>query len=343
MMTSNYFGKVIHVGDMVQYNDSTHPPYALADWGEYNGNMLFAIGNHDTTGATMDFRQEFLQNSEYVFSADADSTSDARYEYYWDDRKHKIRYIVHHYTSTGGAGELNYLSSIVDQTPSDYAIVSMCHYRRDAEIRLLHKIIGRNLDYIGNLCGHEHIDEQLELFDGIYHRTTFNNDGNSWQAEGYEKTDGNISSQSFTIMSINRSLRQVKFYRIGLSTVTGKQWEYTYKNGANGDGWQSGYYWADGRANSSSGCFLSPKKYPVKDANSNALTYEISVTSGAINELYIAYLSESGTWLGRKTISTPAPFTPSAWSASAKYCLLSFYSDGNVASTDDISVTATTA
>ena len=339
MQTSNYFGKVIHLGDITDSGLERDYTKAAQEYSGFNGNLLFAIGNHDVL---FDGYQDYFYNQ--LLSEDTDITATAEeihnFNYYFDDARHKIRYIVYSYTSGGPT----YARDKILTTPTGWHIVTFCHYKDLIVQTNLVNIIRKDLNYVGNIVGHEHIDDKKTQFDGIYNQVLLNNDGNINDNANYKKTAGTVNSQAITILSIHPSSRTVKFYRIGIPTTLGKTWEYTYKNGGDGDGWQAGYYYTDGSAvNSYSSCYLSPKKYPMYNSNAIALQYTVRSNSGTITEMYIVALDANGNNLGRRTLSVTGgvrTFTPTQLPNNTTHCLISFDTDGNIASTDDIIVTA---
>lgn len=345
MQSSNYFSKVIHLGDLIDSNATGNYADGVAAWGQFNGDMLFCIGNHDvgvSDWATA-FYDSYLSNDTDIV---VDQTDISRLNYYWDDTKHRIRYIIYNFNDSTGGGT-TYAQNKIDSTPSGYGIVTLCHYKDKVNGFVPVRVVGKGINYIGNICGHWHIDEMLTQFGGIYNQVLINNDGHINDDANYPKTDGTVNSQAITIMSINQSTRVVKFYRIGIPTTLGSQWEYTYPKNDSVDGWYEGFYWGlGGQSTSYEGCWLCTKKYPVKDSNNNTLQYSVTTTTGALTELYVLGLDANGNVVQRKTIGESSTldntctFNSSTLGSSAVTLLISLYGDNNIEKAEDIIVTA---
>ena len=339
MQTSGYFGKVIHLGDITDSGLVRDYTKATDEYSRFNGNLLFAIGNHDIL---FDGYEDYFYNQ--LLSNDTDIIATAEemqnFNYYFDDDRHKIRYIVYCYFGSGPT----YVQDKLLTTPTGWHVITLCHYNNLIVQKNLVNIIRKDLNYIGNIVGHWHIDDKNTLFDGIYNQILLNNDGMINDDANYKKTSGTVNSQAITIMSIHPLSRTVKFYRIGMPTTLGKTWEYVYTNGGNGEGWQAGYYYTDGAlTNYYASCYLSPKKYPMYAESGNALRYTVRANSGVIKEMYIVALDSNGNYLGRRTLSASGgvgTFTASQLPSNTISCLISFDTDGNIETTDDIIVSA---
>lgn len=346
MQNSGYFGKILHLGDIADDAQEISYTTAAERFGQFNGDMLFCIGNHDvlTPNYKTFYYDELLSNDEDIQTT---STDIKNFNYYYDDAEHKIRYVVYGYHNNMNG--VDYAKTQIASTPSDWSVLIMCHYPTTMTISdLTLTLIGRQTNFIGNLAGHVHIDSAYQGVFGMYNRMALSNDGWINDKEGYEKTDNTNESQAITIMSINTSLKKVKFYRIGKATAYGKQWEYDYVKGGSIDGWFGGYYWGTGTLSADTNGFVSTKVYPAFDENDNYITYHAYSTSGKVTNIYALGLNASGGWYGTSRMSASVT---NVWNNRAffgnngsnkfggvnvKKIVVSVKTDGNVESTDDI-------
>lgn len=192
----------------------------------YPHRTLFAQGNHDTHLVPLSAAEELL------LPLTAHHAVSATYNppYYWDDKAAKIRFLVIHHGSGFTTSEaVNW----IHYRPEGYKWALLNHYpwnngtwgadmcRTDGD--WLHDLMDAESGFIGNFCGHLHLDsmDNLQTPKGTgYWQMTFDTDGSGGRAD-------NLDGQSVTIVSINPKTENVKFYRIGRSTAYGKQWEYT--------------------------------------------------------------------------------------------------------------------
>ena len=228
LYSSGKFDKLIHVGDML--NDTN---VGEADWQSmeaagllhFGGRWLFAQGNHDNHLSPLADAMAYFEPSNVHYTV-----SDYRNVYYYDNKKHGIRFIViHHYMHSYNSSEVE---NWIKYRPSGYKWAIINHYpfnngEWDEDMCLsadsyLYGLIESYGSFIGNFCGHLHLDSHDVLTSGTkdFHQMTFDTDGSGGRAD-------DINGQVITIVSINPKTENVKFYRIGRSTVYGKQWEYT--------------------------------------------------------------------------------------------------------------------
>ena len=347
MQDSGYFSKVINLGDVSDTDAVADYTEAIANYGQFNGNMLFAIGNHDVQVADYEtvFYNAFLsQSTDLVFEGGS-----TNFNYYWDDSVHHIRYIVFNYGSQSGGAD--YAIARMKDAPSGYSVITLCHYRNQIQNSALVPMIGHQLNYIGNINGHHHIDIAETAYGGQYNDVTLSNDGWANDKEPYIKVDGTDRSQAITIMSINTTTKMVKFYRIGMPTSLGQNWQYTYVQGGSLEYWESGYYWNLGYLSASETCFYCTKLFPASDSGGN-ITYRFYSRTGAITRAYVIGMNASGDFETGQRLSAAASaiwnnigfLTKNAsgttpWKQAVVSFLLSVNSDGNIASVDDIVVT----
>ena len=343
MQNTGYFGKVIHLGDITDDGIQADYEASAANYGQFNGDMLFAIGNHDGqfTGYADYWYDAFLSDDTDITTTPEDI---AKFNYYWDDADHSIRYIVYGYSSASGGAA--YAIDKIKSAPAGYAIITLCHYKALIESTILIPLIGRELEYIGGIAGHYHIDGDSHLYADMYNETWLNNDGYTNDNASYPKTDGTVDSQAITIMSINTTTRVVKFYRIGIPTALGQTWQYTYVKGGSMDEWITGGYWGAGSVTSNANGYISPKKYPAKDANNNAITYYVVNESGTAQLIAVIALDSNGDYNNRRK----APSALEVWNYQMGFNSTEFSTSdaflvsavvNNLTDTDDLYVTDT--
>lgn len=340
MQDTGYFSKVMNLGDIADNGEQTSIDMATENYSQFNGDMLYCVGNHDVqfTGWQNYWFTNFLSDDTDIVVSESDN-----YNYYWDDANHHIRYIVYHYNSG-----TTYAIDRVKDAPSGYSVITLCHYPNQIQSSLLVPIIGHGVNYIGNIAGHMHIDKYDTAYEGMYNQVMLNNDGRINDNENYSKTNGTANSQAITIMSINTSTKNVKFYRIGIPTLLGKNWQYTYVQGGSVEGWLSGHYWgATGDATMETGA-LGLKRYPVWDGGGNSINYYCHSNSGGITNAYTFLLDQNGDSVTRDSTAVSDVFDrwrclnkSTFWRISderSQWYLLSF-NIPNLASVEDIVVT----
>lgn len=343
MQDTGKFSKVINLGDITDDGTQSNYEAAAENYSQFNGDMLFAIGNHDNlfTGYEQYWYDAFLSDDTDITTTPEDI---AKFNYYWDDADHSIRYIVYGYSSASGGTA--YAIDKVKSAPAGYAIITLCHYKALIQSTILIPLIGRELEYIGGIAGHYHIDGDSHLYADMYNETWLNNDGWINDDVSYPKTDGTVDSQAITIMSINTTTRVVKFYRIGIPTALGQSWQYTYVKGGSVEEWITGGYWGPGSVTSNANGYISTKKYPAKDANNNVINYYVVNESGTAQWIAVLGLDSNGDYNnGRK-----APNASEVWNYqmgfnnagyNTPYALLVSAVVNNLSDTDDLYVTDT--
>lgn len=347
MQDSGYFSKVINLGDVSDTGSEADYTTAIANYGQFNGNMLFAIGNHDVQ--VSDYNTVFY---DAFLSKDTDLVLEGgstNFNYYWDDDVHKIRYIVYGYHSNMDGA--TYAVARLKDAPEGYSIITLCHYKDQLQSSCLVPMIGHQLNYIGNINGHHHIDAFNTAYGGQYNNTSLSNDGMTNDKEPYIKVDGTNKSQAITIMSINTSTRNVKFYRIGMPTTLGQKWQYTYVQGGTINYWEQGKYWNIGVLADSANAYYCTKLFPAVDSEGNAISYRVYSKSGTLTQMYVLGMNASGDMQTNQRLSAP---TSEVWNRVGfvtKYgitnhfttpvvaYLWSINSSGDIESVDDIVVT----
>lgn len=183
----------------------------------YKNQTLFAQGNHDSHLIPLSAVEEILLPTSVHHAVDSTYNP----PYYWDDKKAKIRFIVTHHGSNYNANEVY---NWIRYRPDGYKWAKLSHYTlANNNSGGLYDLIDEG-GFVGNFCGHEHFD-RLDSFQTAtgtsFYNMTFDCDASGGQSD-------DINGQVVTIMSINPTTENVKFYRIGRSSVyESKQWEYT--------------------------------------------------------------------------------------------------------------------
>lgn len=346
MQDTGYFSKVMHLGDITDDAAQANIEASVANYGQFNGDLLFCIGNHDVmfTGYETYWYENLLDEDTDIVTTDI-----ANFNYYWDDAEHNIRYIVYGYSGTSGGA--NYAIDRMKDAPSGYAIITLCHYKDLITSKAIIPLIGKELEYIGNIDGHTHSDEYSSEYGGMFNQVVLLNDSKSNDTgnPSYNKVEGTDTEQAFTIMSINTTTRNVKFYRIGRTAQLGQNWQYTYLKGGSVETWIKGAYWGTGTLTNATDAYYSTKKYPRYDSGDNGLNYYIYSTSGVATYVYMLGMNASGNWEGTQRLSKDTSYKfrnimlvgSSMWSTNVSDYLVSINSDGNITSVNDIVVTNT--
>lgn len=301
MQDTGYFGKVIHLGDITDDATQANIEASVDNYGQFNGDLLYAIGNHDVmfTGY-----ESYWYNNLLSDDTDIDVTDIANFNYYFDDTVNHIRYIVYGYSTASGGK--TYAIDKIKSAPSGYAVITICHYKELLKSDILLPLIGHEVEYIGNITGHYHVDGYGHDFADMYNETWLNNDGWINDDANYPKTDGTDDSQAITIMSINTSTRNVKFYRIGIPTALGQNWQYTYVKGGSVEEWLAGMYWGTGTTTANANAAIYTKPIPFFDDQENELQYTVYANSGRLTNIYHLAIDENGDWITNRRESVAA-------------------------------------
>ena len=225
--------KMIHLGDMVSDDNVGEAGWnAMVEDGylHYPNQCLFAQGNHDNHLSPLSDALEYL-----VPQSAHHTVHQYNNAYYYDNKKYGIRFIVLHHYLYANSGIRDEVANWVKYKPSGYKWAILEHYPfnngtweedvcigSDAQAWLF-GLIDEYSGFIGNFCGHLHLDKYDLLSTGEkhFHQMVFNMD-----AKGIRADD--INGQVITILSINPTAENVKFYRIGRNEVfDSNQWEYT--------------------------------------------------------------------------------------------------------------------
>lgn len=302
LQSTGLYGRVVNLGDITDTHAQAQADNVLADYQPFLGNLLFAIGNHD------DF-DGGVNSVLYPLIKDDTSLqgSPETFNYYWDDTTHKIRYIV--YNSVSNNSSFSTISGWAQGVEDGWSVLILSHYAglpfmsdysQTTPVKTTHSTFAKNLEYFflsnhqkylaGVISGHEHTDSLATAapFE-ILHQAVLNNDGHSNDAKPWPKTSGTDTEQAVTIMSINPTTKDVRFYRIGKVTSYGRSWGYSYATSAGSGHWIPDY-WINSNNNFASGSSTTGKRamlwstiLPTKDADGNAIRYQVYARN---NETY---------------------------------------------------------
>ena len=242
LVDSGYFTKTFLLGDLVDTGTVTDNNYKnlIADGYKRNNKIILLVtGNHDSPLDKSVVFDDLSRGNDVVFCSVANA-----YSWTWDDNVSKIRYIG--IDRDGTYVQYSWLANAIINSPDGYAICIVCHYTLSAAnpewemcwdstnetaILALVEMIGK--PFIGFITGHQHIDETDVLSNGAYLTTLICDKfdtSNFYQYYTYPtRTQGTDSEQAITILSINPTLQDVQFYRVGsCCNESHKNWGYRY-------------------------------------------------------------------------------------------------------------------
>lgn len=303
LQDTGLFSRVINLGDVTDSHTQAQAENVLSDYAPFIGNMLFAIGNHDDSGAGSESVLYPLIEDDETLQGTPET-----FNYYWDDTSHKIRYIVYNSPSYSGTGAFATIYNWATGVPDGWTVLVLSHYAGMSFMSDFTQVepvqTGTLTPYANNLrpffmandnkyfagwiAGHEHTDSlAVDTPFGVIHQAVLNNDGHSNDAAPWPKTQGTATEQAVTIMSINPTAKIVKFYRIGAVTRYGRSFEYSYAKPASGQGHWIPDYWinttpdfATGTGDAGKRAFLWSELLPLMDENGNKLMYQVYSKSG---------------------------------------------------------------
>lgn len=231
LMSTGMFDKLMILGDLCNTNTTGQMANVMSDgWGNYNGNIIFCMGNHDNTNAGQsgynsmaDYHLNLLSNASYA--SDAASTM----YYYYDDSANKIRYIVLNTNSWGNA-QATFLTNAVN-LDSSWTIFVLAHYNININMHVpmgeyvnlsqaisaeIISIISASTATVGGIvCGHQHVDS-VDLTDNKYYQIALTCDRlENHTSPRPSMTAGQMSEQAVTVWSINPTSKTMEFWRIG--------------------------------------------------------------------------------------------------------------------------------
>lgn len=285
LMDSGKFSKLLLLGDVTETCNPDSWQLMLDDGlATHKDDILFAIGNHDTStslGMSLtDYYDALLSSRNDLVFYDNTATDSALYNYYYDDTENNIRYIVVAFTATNAV--MSWAYSRYSDAPSGYITIFLCHYptintddytdSKAGNMGLLRsQIVIADKPFYGWWCGHIHefsID-QIDSF-GMY-QATFINDRIMFQNDSTgdkklatnARTEGTITEQSITIVSVNPSTGVVRSKIYGATPAS--YYEDSYTVTETPETWYSGYCLADGGIGTSTGSHYYTKPLDVSD------------------------------------------------------------------------------
>ena len=232
LYSSGKFDKLIHLGDLL--NDTN---VGESDWLNmvetnllhFEKRWLFTQGNHDNHLSPLENATVYFEPSSVHYTI-----NDMHNAYYYDNTKHKIRFLCLHHYLYANSSIRNEVEEWIKYKPSGYKWAILEHYPFNNGTWEESSCIGTETQswlfnlielysgFIGNFCGHLHLDKHDVLNSGTkdFNQMVFDSDASGGRTD-------DINGHVITIMSINPTTENVKFYRIGRSSVYDtKQWEF---------------------------------------------------------------------------------------------------------------------
>ena len=228
------FDKMIHLGDFLEageVNSDNWNAMIEADFCHYK-KWLMTQGNHDSGIYPFSLATPYFETKEVNYVTDA-----LKNGFYYDNSKHKIRFIGLHHMLHSNSRIRAEIESFISSMPSGYKWCIINHYpmlvndewgrascMNESAETWIKTLIDTYPNFIGIFSGHMHLDEYDIVSTGAkeFHHMTLDAD---FKRNGVSGTN---EEQVITIISINPTTENVKFYRIGRSAVyETKQWEYT--------------------------------------------------------------------------------------------------------------------
>lgn len=232
LFSNGRFDKFIHLGDTVSddnvgedgWNSMTADGYL-----RYPNRCIWVQGNHDAHLSP-------LANAEaYLVPASAHHTSHVyNNAYYYDNKNYKIRFIVLHHYLYGSSVIRDEVENWIKYRPSGYMWALLHHAPFNNGTWAETSCVGGETEtwwfrlfdtykgFIGSFCGHLHLDKTDLLQttnETFFNQVVFDTDTKGGRTDDY-------NGQSITIMSINPTTENIKFYRIGRNSVySSNKWE----------------------------------------------------------------------------------------------------------------------
>lgn len=228
LMDSGHFAKILNLGDVVNTTVASELNMLLFDnVGKYNGDIIFAIGNHDTISGSGKFGDDelykaLLSKADYTYRS-----SDDHYNYYYDDTLRKIRFIVWD-TIHSPSASLDWVESCMPTDATWTVFLCSHYYPKTADIaetseswmadadseRIISILSSASCKVGGYLAGHKHKDIFGKVNSKFY-LTCFLDDGQRSSEVSKVEPANFYNHQALTIMSVNEQTGDVKYKRIG--------------------------------------------------------------------------------------------------------------------------------
>lgn len=247
LYASGLFDKMLFLGDNLESFTEARKTAWLSAHENLLPYSLVLMGNHERSSGTE--RYEWFKENVFDVMASCSFGGEEHSYYYYDNSTFKIRLIMLD-PPRDRSNQKVWLKSVIASVPSDWTYFVLSHEPQDAFVtsygtypltRVLDEDYGAycamDNRFGGLMCGHRHSDIS-NLKYGFLHNDCFLSDsykssGLTPEAPAPPRSKADATAQSITIVSINPTTKNVKFYRIGqvdTSTVTwvNKKREYTY-------------------------------------------------------------------------------------------------------------------
>ena len=231
LMSTGYFDKFIHLGDMTNRGSNAELAIAVDQVGSLNGQMLYAMGNHEVSGPgeiAPYLHDAFMSNltDNITYNPDFDASTYDNPYYIYKDTVNKIAYI--HYAYFGKISnrqtEVSWVLDRVQELPDGYTIIIFMHppiRELDTTVSAsnFHMLFGFLPEKYRRgvvLSGHMHGDRLVE-WDG-YREIWFAADAKFIDAPygPEDRGEGTVNEQAISILSVGIGTNNaVKVYRIG--------------------------------------------------------------------------------------------------------------------------------
>ena len=231
LMSTGYFDKFVHLGDLTDKGNTSELNLAIEQVGSLNGQMLYAMGNHEVSGnkeITPYLHDAFMSNltDNITYNPDFDASTYDNPYYIYKDTVNKIAYI--HYAYFGKISnrqtEMSWVLDRVQELPEGYTIIIFMHPPvqeldnsvSEPNFHMLFGFLPEKYRRGVVLTGHIHGDRLVE-WDG-YREIWFAADA-KYTRDPYgpeDRSEGTVNEQAISIFSIGIGTNNaVKVYRIG--------------------------------------------------------------------------------------------------------------------------------
>lgn len=216
MMGTGLFDKYINLGDLIgggsqsQFNTAEENGFF---YGLDDGQMLFAIGNHDAEGSDAVINRDAWDTLVFDKMPEGctfDPLGEHKSYYYYDNDEYKLRIIVD--DAFANAQKNAFLESAAS-LPDGWHYFRIGHYSRNST-SLAQKCQFERPPYLGSICGHAHQDK-ADHFLGYLWEVTLNSDDGGSMDPSYSRPTGTAEENAITTVSINPQTGDVRFFRIG--------------------------------------------------------------------------------------------------------------------------------
>lgn len=230
LMSTGLFDKFLHLGDVVDNGKVEYLNTAIDQIGSLNGQMLYAVGNHEAAGSNAigdRLHNAFMSNLDNVnYCENFDSATYKNPLYTYKDDTHKIVYI--HYpiwwTDMNNTDKLAWFWDAVNSVPDGYTMFLLSHAPIGTDFGVLNKqhvemafsLLPSEKRVGLFLAGHMHIDTVYEFTGGQCLDFLWDARGAGGGLTKAEREKGTEFEQSIRILSIGLNGNdRIKVYGIG--------------------------------------------------------------------------------------------------------------------------------